>query len=208
MALLLVLLVTSAPVFATTIPECQAMIDDLFAAVENDANFLGNKKKAGQNKKQITRKLISARGKLDIEEFGAAVAHIHVVTKRTLHFLRKDQLDLGIPHDPDILAATAEITACIEAIDHEPPENRAPTITSTPVTTARDGDAYSYAVTATDPDGDNLGYMLIEGPDGMTINPDTGLIEWTPQPVQVGERTVVVDATDGREGTARQSYGY
>ncbi|MFT5501167.1 MAG: hypothetical protein ACI88G_001300 [Woeseiaceae bacterium] len=73
LALLLVLMLASASASATTIAECQVMIDDLFEVVDNDAIFTGKKKKAGQNKEQITRKLISARGKLDIEEFGRLV---------------------------------------------------------------------------------------------------------------------------------------
>ena len=49
--------------------------------------------------------------------------------------------------------------------------NDAPTITSTPVTTATEDAAYSYDVHATDPDvGDTLTYSLTTAPTGMTIN--------------------------------------
>ena len=50
----------------------------------------------------------------------------------------------------------------------------APTITSTPVTSAAEDAAYSYDVNATDPDvGDTLTYALTTAPTGMTINATT-----------------------------------
>ena len=55
--------------------------------------------------------------------------------------------------------------------------NVAPTITSTPVSTATVGAAYSYDVNATDPNaGDVLTYSLDTAPAGMTINAASGLI--------------------------------
>lgn len=40
--------------------------------------------------------------------------------------------------------------------------------------------SYRYDVDAIDPDGDPLVYSLIESPEGMTIDPVTGFIEWEP----------------------------
>ncbi|MBI4847763.1 MAG: hypothetical protein HY808_04190 [Nitrospirae bacterium] len=40
------------------------------------------------------------------------------------------------------------------------------------------GNIFTYQVKAADPDGDTLTYELKEGPDGMTINPSSGLITW------------------------------
>ena len=39
---------------------------------------------------------------------------------------------------------------------------------------------YEYQVDAIDPDNDDLTYSLVTGPSGMTINPVSGLVEWTP----------------------------
>jgi hypothetical protein len=51
-------------------------------------------------------------------------------------------------------------------------------------------------VEATDPDGDTLTYSLPVAPTGMTIDPASGLIQWTPAVDQVGSHTVTVRATD------------
>ncbi|MFM9882537.1 MAG: N,N-dimethylformamidase beta subunit family domain-containing protein [Burkholderiales bacterium] len=73
-----------------------------------------------------------------------------------------------------------------------------PHITSTPVTTAPIGTAYSYGVVATDANGDVLTYALTQRPAGMSINPTTGLITWTPTAAQTGFSTVTVRVDDGR----------
>lgn len=75
------------------------------------------------------------------------------------------------------------------------PANQPPTITSTAITTATVGQAYSYDVDATDPDGDSLTYFLV-GPAGMTIDFLSGLITWTP--TTSGNYNVTVSVSDGR----------
>lgn len=68
----------------------------------------------------------------------------------------------------------------------------APTIVSTPVTEASVGRPYSYDVEAVgDPDPT---YALLTYPDGMSIDPATGLISWTPVLGQEGGHPVVVEA--------------
>src|SRR5260221_14632184 len=59
------------------------------------------------------------------------------------------------------------------------------------------GSAYTYAVGATDPDGDTLGYSLTQAPAGMTISPTTGVISFTPTPLQLGRQSVSVLVDDG-----------
>jgi hypothetical protein len=66
----------------------------------------------------------------------------------------------------------------LEAI--EPPPNRPPIFTSTPVVDAYIGQPYRYDADAIDPDGDILDYGLLHGPDGLTIDSETGLVNWTP----------------------------
>ena len=79
-------------------------------------------------------------------------------------------------------------------------ENSAPSITSTPITEATVGVLYSYDVDATDPNaGDVLTFSLITAPASMTIDPSTGLIDWTPAIEDVGENAtqVMVEDQDG-----------
>jgi hypothetical protein len=75
-----------------------------------------------------------------------------------------------------------------------PSTNHAPTITSTEITTATVEVAYTYDVDATDPDGDTLTYSLTTKPAGMTINPSTGLINWTP--TATGDYNVTIEVAD------------
>ncbi|NWF74171.1 MAG: putative Ig domain-containing protein [Nitrospirae bacterium] len=75
--------------------------------------------------------------------------------------------------------------------------NAAPVITSTPILAGTQGVAYSYDVEATDPNGDTLTYSLVApAPFGMTIDPASGLIAWTPA-AQVGDNPVTVQVSDG-----------
>ena len=64
-----------------------------------------------------------------------------------------------------------------------PPPNRPPIFTSTPVVDAWLNQLYTYDSNAVDPDRDNVSYSLIIGPEGMKVNPSTGLVEWTPPAV-------------------------
>ena len=82
----------------------------------------------------------------------------------------------------------------IHIVGQPGPTNQPPTITSTAITTATVGQAYSYDVEATDPDGDTLTYFLV-GPAGMTIDFLTGLITWTP--TTSGNYNVTVSVLDG-----------
>jgi len=75
------------------------------------------------------------------------------------------------------------------------PANQPPIITSTAITTATVGQAYSYDVEATDPDGDTLNYFLVAPPAGMTIDFLNGLITWTP--TASGNYNVTVNVLDG-----------
>jgi len=93
--------------------------------------------------------------------------------------------------------ASAIVTVTIEAV------NDAPSITSKSVETARVWAPYLYAVRAKDPDeADTLTYSLTKKPEGMTINPATGLIEWRPTNAQAGSHDVVVSVADSNRTRA------
>ena len=81
----------------------------------------------------------------------------------------------------------------------------APVITSTAVTTATVGVAYSYQVTATDVNGGPFTFALDAAPAGMTISA-TGLISWTPVAGQVGANAVTVRVTDNTALFATQPF--
>lgn len=74
------------------------------------------------------------------------------------------------------------------------PVNDAPSITSAAVTTATEGEAYSYTVVAEDVDSTELAYSLASAPEGMTISGAT--ISWTPAN-GVESANVTVEVSDG-----------
>ena len=84
--------------------------------------------------------------------------------------------------------------------------NNAPVITSTPVTTSKEGQLYTYSISANDADNDILTYSLGTSPEGMTINSTTGKVTWTPSSTQAGTHAVEVSVADGKGGTASQKY--
>lgn len=75
---------------------------------------------------------------------------------------------------------------------------------STPVVTGNapnfDGKTYTYALNATDPDGDELTYEIKEGPVGMTID-RYGKVTWEVSPSDAGTHryTVLINDNNGGE---------
>ena len=66
--------------------------------------------------------------------------------------------------------------------------------------------SYQYPVEALDPDFDPIRFTLDEAPQGMIINPQSGLVSWNPTGDQLGLHTVRVVASDGQGGEAVQEY--
>ncbi|MBX7167711.1 MAG: peptidylprolyl isomerase, partial [Pirellulales bacterium] len=69
--------------------------------------------------------------------------------------------------------------------------------TSTPVTTANVDVEYTYDVQSLFEGQAGVVYSLTTAPTGMSINPTTGLIAWTPTASQVNGNPVVVQVVDG-----------
>ncbi|MBA3547486.1 MAG: hypothetical protein H0T76_13445 [Nannocystis sp.] len=65
---------------------------------------------------------------------------------------------------------------------------------------------YSYQVTATDPEGDVLTFTLQVAPPGMTIDAQSGLIEWFVTSKQLGAHDVTVEVADGQGNTDVQMF--
>ncbi|MEJ2046007.1 MAG: putative Ig domain-containing protein, partial [Reinekea sp.] len=84
--------------------------------------------------------------------------------------------------------------------------NNAPVINSAPSANVTLGHSYTYQVEATDPDGDDIVYLLSRNPSGMTINGATGEIRWSPDADHLGVNTVEVTAIDAHGGAAKQYF--
>lgn len=77
-----------------------------------------------------------------------------------------------------------------------PKPNYPPLIWSPPVLSGTVGIEYTYDVHAVDPYRDDITYILVSPPPGMTIDSCSGLITW--KPASVGDYEVVVKAKDGK----------
>jgi VCBS repeat-containing protein len=98
---------------------------------------------------------------------------------------------------------TATVSVFVE------PVNDAPVITSKPPKTVRVWAPYTYKVKAKDPDvGDRLTYSLTKNPEGMTIDPTTGLIDWRPTSAQAGTYDVVVKVSDSYKVPASDTQSF
>ena len=84
--------------------------------------------------------------------------------------------------------------------------NVAPEFVSEPVLEALVGKEYRYDALATDSDGDTLSYSLVNGPEGLTVDSDTGEILWTPVSADLGTAQVTVQVEDGHGGTDEQTF--
>ncbi len=76
------------------------------------------------------------------------------------------------------------------------PVNNRPSLPYAPHLYVNQGSTLNYTITATDPNNDTLTYSLENAPAGMTINPTTGQITWTPSasdPAEVAVTVVVAD---------------
>ncbi|MCB1491106.1 MAG: putative Ig domain-containing protein, partial [Rhodobiaceae bacterium] len=74
-------------------------------------------------------------------------------------------------------AAHVEIGHGVYAL---PPENTPPEFIGEPPNTAVIGEAYAYTIEVEDPDDTIFGFLLLQGPDGLTVDPDTGAVSFTP----------------------------
>jgi len=83
-----------------------------------------------------------------------------------------------------------------------PSTNAAPVFVTVPsgTTTAPVGSEYSFTMAASDANADSLNYYLVGAPEGMSIDPITAVITWTPTGDQVGDYEVVVQVVDANGG--------
>ena len=86
---------------------------------------------------------------------------------------------------------------CRRRIDH-------PYFQSAPITTVNTGADYLYAPAVLDLDGDTLQFFLDDGPTGMTIDANTGVVQYPT--ASNGTHPVSIRVEDGREGNAVQAF--
>jgi hypothetical protein len=82
--------------------------------------------------------------------------------------------------------------------------NHAPQFKSTPIPATTVDTLYIYNASAADPDNDTLTFALESGPPGMTIDPSTGKVAWTP--TTAGNFTVILKVSDGKGAEAKQEF--
>lgn len=81
--------------------------------------------------------------------------------------------------------------------------NSPPVIDSIPAATIN-GTSFNYSVDASDLDGDTLTYRLNDAPEGMTINPETGEVNWEYGIDDAGEYKIGIEVSDGDGGQTYQ----
>lgn len=87
-----------------------------------------------------------------------------------------------------------------------PKINHPPKITSKPQLTIQVGENYDYNITAVDEDKDTLTFSLFEAPYGLVVNSSNGRIHWIPTISDIGNRTIILQVSDGQGGTDQQTY--
>lgn len=76
--------------------------------------------------------------------------------------------------------------------------NQAPTISGTPATSAREGQAYEFAPIAADADGDALVFSIANRPPWASFNTSTGVLSGTPGGGSAGDYSGIrIRVTDG-----------
>jgi YD repeat-containing protein len=89
----------------------------------------------------------------------------------------------------------------VRAIDAN---NSAPVIDSLPVTGVLNNQPYSYQVMATDYENDTIHYSLLEAPFGVSLDSQSGLLEWTPS--TIGSYTISIKAKDNKGAWSYQKF--
>jgi hypothetical protein len=79
--------------------------------------------------------------------------------------------------------------------------NADPTITSNAGNSSKVGVQYTYSPSVSNPEGDTLAWTVINAPSGLTVNPATGAVTWTPANATSVSFTLVVSDGFGGQDT-------
>jgi hypothetical protein len=81
--------------------------------------------------------------------------------------------------------------------------NRPPVISGTPANSVTVGQAYSFTPTASDPDGQALGFAVTNKPSWATFNSSTGRLSGTPAAADAGSYAgIIITVSDGTDSAA------
>ena len=87
--------------------------------------------------------------------------------------------------------------------------NGIPVIQSNPITEIYQNGMYQYSVDVYDSDvftGESLKFILIDSPSGMSINENTGYIEWIPSDEQIGNHPISIMVYDSYSNKDWQNF--
>src|SRR5436190_937591 len=93
-------------------------------------------------------------------------------------------------------------------VSAQPVTNHPPTISGTPPTALVAGATYSFAPTASDPDGDTLTFTIRNKPAWATFSATTGQLQGVPQLADVGTfADIGISVSDGQATVALPAFG-
>lgn len=93
------------------------------------------------------------------------------------------------------------------AIQVQGPNNRAPTISGSPITSVQATQSYTFQVSASDPDGDTLVYRINNRPRWATFSTASGRLRGTPTTADVGTYSnLIISVSDGRVSTSLPAF--
>ncbi|PSF35821.1 hypothetical protein C7H19_15470 [Aphanothece hegewaldii CCALA 016] len=84
--------------------------------------------------------------------------------------------------------------------------NRAPNITSAPNLVTNLEQIYNYNLSGQDPDGDVLFWSLVQAPEGMVIDAQTGALRFSAQSDHIGRHAIIVRLFDNYGAYTTQEY--
>lgn len=129
---------------------------------------------------------------------GEPIAEAEAVEYKVEGMRKGDLLQVAVtPHDGEQEGRTVNSVAAVIL-------NRPPVISSFPPAGLENG-RFRYTVQANDPDGDKLAYALEQPPAGMSVNAETGTVEWDTSSAPAGDYQVRLTVSDG-EGTTFQVF--
>ncbi|BDX07600.1 hypothetical protein MACH26_31210 [Planctobacterium marinum] len=109
------------------------------------------------------------------------------------------QSDVGLYRNIVITVSDGQDSVSLSAFSVEVlSSNSAPTISGNPATTAASGVQYSFTPSASDVDGDDLLFSIVNKPSWASFNPNSGRLRGTPVKDDAGLFTdIVIRVTDG-----------
>lgn len=105
-----------------------------------------------------------------------------------------------------VVDAAGESDLIPHVLTVSPADNNPPVFISIPVLQINAGDLFEYTVQATDPDGDQVAYLLSKSADGMFIDGAGGHIQWPSDLDDIGTHAIKVRAIDTQGASAEQLF--